>query len=128
MSLERNSSLKALRPKIEILEKSNQSEFEHFQNTVLRQICKFQNEILLEFISFYIQSKNKNFSKHAPTDKLKFIESLFSKDTSFKNTLKGLVIGHFTKAEFQFYSLNLSEINKRIIQLIKTRFLSQFKY
>lgn len=127
MTAKRDEQLKALRPEIEIAEKRVQSDFEQFQNETLRQICKLQNEILLEFIPFYIASKNKTFTQHAPADKLKYIDSLFSRDTSFKNTLSGMIIGHFTLEEFQYYTKNVSEINKRMVSLIKKRFLSQFE-
>lgn len=128
MNKTRDEDLIQIRPQIEIVEKENQSNFEQFQNKTLRQICKLQNDLIIDFISFYINDKNKTFAKHAPKDKLKYIDSLFHKDSSFKNILKGMILGHFSKVEFEFYIANISEINKRIIQLIKTRFLSQFKH
>lgn len=127
MSTEKDKLLKALRPIIQIEAKENISDFELFQNNTLRQICKFQNDLFLVFINEYIVLKKKTFFKHAPADKLLFIDSLFAKDTSFKSKLRGFVIGHFTNDEMKFYTANISEIDKRITQLIKTRFLSQFE-
>lgn len=128
MSASRDNSLLHIRPLIEIVEKDNQSEFELFQNKTLRQICKLQNDLILNFVDFYINDKNITFKKHAPADKINYINSLFTKDTSFKNTLRGLIVGHFTADEFLFYKTHIAEINKRIIQLVKTRFLSQFEH
>ena len=128
MSYKRDEELIKLRPEIETENKGTQSDFEAFQNNTLRQICKFQNELVLDFVNEYIKAKNKNFDKHALNDKLNYINSLFAKDTSFKNKLRGLIIGHFTIEEFQFYAKNVSEIDKRIVQLLKTRFLSQVEY
>lgn len=128
MSYKRDEELIKLRPEIETENKGTQSYFEAFQNNTLRQICKFQNELVLDFVNEYIKAKNKNFDKHALNDKLNYINSLFAKDASFKNKLRGLIIGHFTIEEFQFYAKNVSEIDKRIVQLLKTRFLSQVEY
>ena len=83
---------------------------ERFQNQTLRPILKLQNELLLEV-----------------SKKQLYIENALQKDVKFSNSLKGMIIGLFTIAEYKEYSLNTSNINKRIANLLMERFKSQMQ-
>ena len=53
-----------------------------------------------------------------------FIENSLSKDIAFKSEIKGMIIGQFTEDEFEFYTTISSDVNKRIINLLKERLLT----
>lgn len=101
---------------------------ESFQNATLRPISKFQNELILSIFENYIERYKNVFHKYGNEDKLRYIENTVKKDSKFKNLIRGVYMGHFTIDEFEFYSENSSEINKRIINLTKERLQSQLDY
>ncbi|MBZ9778667.1 glyoxalase [Psychroflexus sp. CAK8W] len=101
---------------------------ESFQNSTLRPISKFQNDLILSLFEDYIVRYKNVFHKLGVPDKLKYIENTVKKDSKFKNLMRGVYMGHFTIDEYKFYHENSSEINKRIINLTKERLQSQLNY
>ncbi len=101
---------------------------ESFQNSTLRPISKFQNEMILSIFNKYIIRYKNVFHKLGKEEKLKYIENTVKKDSKFKNLIRGIFMGHFTLDEYKFYSENSSEVNKRIINLTKERLQSQLDH
>jgi|AntRauTorckE5430_2_1112549.scaffolds.fasta_scaffold00029_26 hypothetical protein len=101
---------------------------ESFQNSTLRPIAKFQNDILLSIFENYIIRYKNVFHKLGHGEKLKYIENTVKKDSKFKNLIRGIFMGHFTIEEYKFYVENTSEINKRIINLTKERLQAEVHY
>ncbi|NEV94272.1 glyoxalase [Psychroflexus sp. YR1-1] len=101
---------------------------ESFQNSTLRPIAKFQNELILSLFENYIVRYKNVFHKLGEMEKLNYIENTVKKDSKFKNLLRGVFIGFFTIDEYKFYHENSSEVNKRIINLTKERLQSQLHY
>lgn len=101
---------------------------ESFQNSTLRPIAKFQNDVMLSIFENYIVRYKNVFLKLGIQEQLKYIENAVKKDSKLKNLIRGVFIGHFTSDEYRFYSKNSSEINKRIINLTKERLQSQIQY
>ena len=103
---------------------SEMSSDEYFQNTVLRPIIKFQNDLLIAaFINFCNTYKNV-FFELSVENKISYIENAVIKDRAFRNTLKDLIVGLFTVDEYTIYSSNASALNKRIIGIVKERLIS----
>ena len=98
---------------------------EVFQNKILRPILKFQNDLLLDVLRNYIQKHNRHFNDLSVDKKMSFIESAVQKDIKFRNSLKGFVLGLFTQEEYQEYIKNSSQLNKRMMNLVLERFISQ---
>lgn len=98
---------------------------EVFQNKILRPILKFQNDLLLDVLRNQIQKHNKNFKDLSVDKKISYIESVVQKDIKFRNSLKGFVLGLFTQEEYQEYIKNSSQLNKRMMNLVLDRFVSQ---
>lgn len=103
------------------------SDVESFQNKTLRPILKFQNELLIVIFKNYIKRYKNAFTDLSIDKKMDYIENALQKNTSFRNSLKGVVIGMFTVEEYANYSNNSSEINKRIMQLIAERLKDQLQ-
>jgi len=103
---------------------SEMSSDEYFQNTVLRPIIKFQNDLLIAaFINFCNTYKNV-FFELSVENKISYIENAVIKDRAFRNTLKDMIVGLFTVDEYTIYSSNASALNKRIIGIVKERLIS----
>lgn len=102
-------------------------ELEKFQNQSLRPIIKSLNDLLSVYFQNYIELKKYNLMNATDPEKNKFISTAFLKDTQLKSEIKGVVLGHFTVEEYNFYKNSTKEINKRILGIVKQRMLSFYK-
>ena len=65
---------------------------------------------------------------HIPTDKqLAYIENAVHKDQKFRNALKGMIVGQFTVEEYNIYTQNSSQLNKRMMSLVIYRLQDQLQ-
>ena len=110
-----------LRPILKNLINSNTSDLERFQNEVLRPIIKMQNNLLVALFNNYTRNRKIQFNKLKAEVQENKINSILTKDINFKNILLGSIIGHFNKNEIKIYLKSKSELNKRIIQIVKQR-------
>lgn len=100
---------------------------EHFQNITLRPVIKSQNDLIIAVFKNYI-AKHKNVFYELSTQKqLDYIENAIHKDMKFRNSVKGMIIGMFTLEEYERYTLNSSALNKRMMNLVKERLVSQLQ-
>jgi hypothetical protein len=121
----RDRQVVELRPVIKTINsglvKTNQ---EKFQNEVIRPIIKFQHELIVKIFSNYLQIKNIDLTSMSPENKVAKITSIFQNDRLLINELKCIIIAYFTSSEYENYSSMKSEVNKRLIQIIRERILS----
>lgn len=103
----------------------NSSSEERFQNTTLRPILKFQNDLFVEVFKNYAIKQKGVFFTLSPEKKMNYIENVIQRDIKFRNSLKGIVIGLFTIDEYHEYILNSSNLNKRMMNLLIERLKSQ---
>jgi hypothetical protein len=97
---------------------------EYFQNTVLRPIIKFQNDLLISvFLQFCKKYKNIFFDL-STEKKILYIESVITKDSKLKASFRNLIIGLFSIDEYYEYLKNASALNKRMTGIIKERLIS----
>jgi hypothetical protein len=114
-----------LRPDIlsKTINKEMSSE-EYFQNTVLRPIIKFQNDLLIAvFLQFCIKYKNVFFDL-STEKKILYIESAIVKDNKLRTSFRDMIIGLFSAEEYTEYLLNESTLNKRITGIVKERLIN----
>lgn len=105
---------------------SDQSSSEEiFQNQTLRPILKLQNDLLIDVFKNYIGKYKDDFYQYSVEKKLAYIENAIQKDIKFRNSLKGMIIGLFTIAEYEAYIANSSSLNKRMMNLVIERLKSQ---
>jgi hypothetical protein len=109
------------RPHIPNLIQSGTNEIESFQNKTLRPIIKMLHNLLIASFQNYLQKRKIDFSNLSEDQKRQKIESVFSKDINYRNISLGHIIGHFSLEEFEFYSMNSSEMNKRVMKIIQKR-------
>jgi len=112
-----------IRPVLKNLINSNTSDLERFQNQVIRPIIKMQNNFLVMFFEDYLKNRKIEFYILKYEDQENKINTILTKDINFKNILLGSIVGHFDDNEIKVYLKSTSELNKRIIQIIKQRLL-----
>ncbi|MDA8947574.1 glyoxalase [Flavobacteriaceae bacterium] len=100
---------------------------ERFQNETLRSILKLQNPLLIAVFRNYIQKRKGVFYELSLPKKLAYVESSLIKDQKFRNSVKGMVIGHFTVAEYEIYIQQSSSLNKRMMNLVIERIKDQIQ-
>lgn len=125
---DRTTDLLNIRPELtEALLFENMSSDERFQNTTIRPIIKLQEDLLIEVFKNYV-SKHKNvFYELSLAKQLDYIENAIHKDMKFRNSLKGMIIGQFTVEEYTIYIQNSSALNKRIMNIVKERFIDHIQ-
>jgi len=122
---DRDKGLMALRGNAigEILPNSGREEI--FQNQTIRPILKLQNDIFVESFLNYVNKSKSDFYGFTTEKKMQFIDNAVHKDIKFRNALKGMVMAMFTVEEFREYTLNSSNLNKRMMNLLIERLKDQ---
>ncbi|SIS74504.1 hypothetical protein SAMN05421766_103770 [Zobellia uliginosa] len=119
---DRSDSLSSIRTEIQSAKVTDgMSENERFQNLTLRPIIKFQNDLLVAVFKNYIKKHKNAFYELSLEKRFDYIENAIQKDIKFRNSLKGMVIGHFTLSEYEIYTQNSSALNKRMMNMVITR-------
>ena len=116
----------SIRP-ILTFEKEAESEFEKFQNKVLRPILKLQNDLLVEIFKNYVEKRKGAFDKLSEKEKMVYIDQSVRKDMKFKHYLEGIITGMFTLEEYALFMENEEELTKRMVNLLIQRLQSQSK-
>ncbi|WP_397446392.1 glyoxalase [Polaribacter sp. R77954] len=109
------------RPKLENLIHAQTTDVEVFQNTVLRPIIKMQHHLLIAFFKSFLHKRKIDFGSLSLENQKSTIKSALEKDIAFKNQIIGCVLGQFSMKEYDMYSKNSSEFNRRIKQIIIKR-------
>jgi hypothetical protein len=126
---ERSHSLVKIRPELanaKITE--TMSDEEHFQNQTLRPIIKLQNMLLLSVFQNYIVKRKNSFYELNLEKRMTYITHAIQKDLKLRNSVKGMIVGHFTIEEYDNYIKNSSAINKRIMNMVIKRIQDQIQY
>ena len=124
----RDSRLLELRPIIPSAQiTSGMCDDEKFQNQTLRPVVKLQNDLLVAAFRNYVVKHKNVFYDLSLLKRLEYIENAIQKDMKFRNSLKGIIIGQFTLAEFETYIQNSSALNKRMMDIVKERLKSNIQ-
>jgi hypothetical protein len=124
----RDLSLLALRPELpNVRVDGAMSSEEYFQNNTLRPVIKLQNDLLVAVFKNYIKKHKNVFQTYTVDKRLDYIDNAIQRDIKFRNSLKGIVIGHFTAEEYSKYIDNSSALNKRMMNLVKERLKSNIQ-
>ncbi|WP_300438061.1 glyoxalase [Christiangramia sp.] len=124
----RDINLMGLRPEIPSAKIStNMSLDERFQNETLRPVAKLQDELLLAMFRNYITKHKNKFYELKLEKRFEYIENAIQRDIKFRNSLKGVIIGQFTLAEYDRYIKNSSALNKRMMNIVKERIQSNIQ-
>jgi hypothetical protein len=111
--MDRDDALTAIRPVLD-LDCSGCLALEDFQNEVLRPILKFQN---VAIVSLAVALRNRQDPPMGMRDALR--------DSSLRDKLIGIVIGHLTSDELDFYLAHQKDLNRRIVGMVTERITDQ---
>ncbi len=124
----RDFNLKSIRPEIPAATiNDSMSSDERFQNLVLRPVIKLQNDLLIEVFINYVAKHKMVFYGLSIEKRIDYIENALQKDMKFRNSLKGMIIGQFTVEEYLLYIENSSALNKRMMNIVKQRLISNIQ-
>jgi len=124
----RDFNLKSIRPEISTATiNDSMSSDERFQNLVLRPVIKLQNDLLNEVFRNYVAKHKMVFYGLSIEKRTDYIENAVQRDMKFRNSLKGMIIGQFTVEEYLIYIENSSALNKRMMNIVKQRLLSNIQ-
>ena len=124
----RSEQLIAMRPIIASAKVyETMSSDEAFQNTTLRPIIKMQHDLLLSVFKNYIAKRKNVFYELSLQKQLDYIENAIHKDMKFRNSVKGMIIGQFTIEEYSMYIQNSSALNKRMMNIVKERYIDSIQ-
>ena len=125
MSSERDQQLESLRPVLpkKILE-TNISEIERFQNATLRPIIKLQHALLIAIFKSFIDKTDSSFLEKSSEKRKEFVQSSMNKNQRLRTFYCGMVIGMMKLSEVEEYYESPSECNKRTLQIITERILT----
>ena len=124
--MNRDAQLLALRPTIDAAVVSGtMTNEEKFQNQTLRPILKWQNPLLLSVFRHHIKLRKNVFSRLSVEERCHYIVQALQKDITLRSTLKGIMVGQFTDAEFRQYASMTRAVDKRMLQMIEQRLQSQ---
>jgi len=125
---ERSQHLLKIRPQIpnaKIFE--TMSSEERFQNTTLRPVIKLQDLLIISSLKNYISKHKNTFHELSLEKRFVFVENAIQKDIKYRNSLKGMIIGHFTIEEYEIYIQNSSALNKRMMSMVIERLKDQIQ-
>ena len=121
----RDEYLVALRPTLPNVKINDRmSDEERFQNETLRPIAKLQNDLLVAMFRNYIHKHKNVFYGLTAHKRIDYIENAVNRDQKFRNSLKGMILGLFTIEEYEHYITNSSALNKRMMNLVRERLIS----
>lgn len=124
----RSNDLIQMRPSIPTaLVNDSMSSEERFQNATIRPLLMLQNDLLIEVFKNYIAKHKNVFYELSLPKQLDYIENAIYKDIKFRNSIKGMIIGQFTLEEYAVYIQNSSALNKRIMNLVRERFIGHIQ-
>jgi len=124
----RDEELASMRPKIPKAKiKKGISNVEEFQNLTLRPIIKLQHQIIIDSFKLHIKQFGKVYCNKTNEERVTFISDSLSKNIGFKNYIRGIVVAHFTREEFQIYGPISKEVDRRIVGIVKQRLLDSME-
>jgi len=124
----RDFDLKNCRPIISSARITDDMSFdERFQNITLRPIVLQQHNLLIMVFRNYITKHKNVFYDLSLEKRMDYMENAVHKDMKFRNSIKGMVIGLFTLEEYELYITNSSSLNKRLMNIVKERLVSNIQ-
>jgi len=122
--LKRDEKIVSIRPKLNLELNEIDVEVALFMHKTIRPVLKFQHNSICSIIENTQHFNLLKIGEITPSKRLSVFNQFIGKNQSLKNRLIGTTIGLFTTEEIAFYFLNEKALNKRIIDMTITRFLS----
>ncbi|MBL7775003.1 MAG: hypothetical protein JNK89_03325 [Saprospiraceae bacterium] len=121
--MENEAQLLALRPRLELPTEHSLPE-ERFQNRTLRPILKMLHPQLVARLRHNFSKRNHALADLPEAARLQAVEKSIRHDHHFRQSLAGMVIGHFTADEMAFFLEHETEMMRRLASLLVQRLQS----
>ena len=118
------SFLKAIRPTLDLAPVEESQALLAFQNETLRPILKLQHELVISLAQGTTGFDQLQHHFKTEEEYINLISHFISRQAELRHQLIGMIIGHFTLAEWSFYSTHKAEIKKRIVHMAAQRIAS----
>jgi hypothetical protein len=126
LMMNRDEYVIALRPKVVVVLEDQDNEVETFMHKTLRPILKFQHPLLIRCIKAAPHFDQLVFKVEREKKNRDALKAFLQKNSVLKAQLTGLVIALLTESEMDCYERQPTELNKRILEMVMTRFLSEY--
>lgn len=123
ISILRDLQLLGIRPELQ-LDTTASTPAELFQNQTLRQILKFQHELLVAGFRSYIRKRHGVYKALSEKGRQDWIANSLQKDQQLRQLMAGMVIGQFTIGEWEEFAANEAEYLRRLISMMVQRLQS----
>ena len=108
-------------PRPDVPTQPTDSPEEAFQNDTLRPILKQQDALLRVVFVHYLEKRKVRPEQLPAAKRSEKIKELVTRDNRLRGLLFGMVVGHFTPEEAQYYVDNESGVNRRLTNLLVER-------
>ncbi len=113
------------RPIVEVQLSNNDTPLAVFTHATLRPVLKQLHATICAVIDNDKNLNSSNLSIDKEAQNTAYLKSFLQKNTETRNLVIGAIIGNFSAEELTFYLQHQKEINRRIIEMVITRYLSQ---
>ena len=128
MNIERDHQLESLRPILsEKILQTDLTQVERFQNSTLRPIIKLQHPLILLVFKNFIAKTDRSFLENSAEKRKEFIQVSLNKNQRLRTIYCGMILGMMKYAEADEYYQIPAEYNKRILQMITERILTNLR-
>jgi hypothetical protein len=128
MNSERDHQLESLRPILpEKILQTDLTQVERFQNSTLRPIIKLQHPLILLVFKNFIAKTDRSFLKNSAEKRKEFIQVSLNKNQRLRTIYCGMILGMMKHTEAHEYYQIPAEYNKRILQMITERILTNLR-
>jgi catechol 2,3-dioxygenase-like lactoylglutathione lyase family enzyme len=139
-----DDAVRQIRPPLRA-ETGRDEPIEQFQNRTLRPICTLQRPLLMMAVTHCLQedrtgrepmaaalmaaepmsAEHMDGKQTENADRKADLRTLIRENRHLKQSLIGLVTGHFTKAEYAFYLDHQREVQRRLVEIVTQQVLDQ---
>lgn len=123
-NMNRTEQLLQMRSEISTDTERSPLPLEQFQNSSLRPILKFQNNV---FLNYFQSQLNGAEIPDFRIEIEQFVKLRLQKDLATRNTLLGMVLALLTEEEMVFFIEHKSDLTKRSIDMLAQRLAEQLK-
>lgn len=122
--ISRDDFLISLKPEINTIDyEKHINPIEEFQNSTLRPIIKFHHEFWIQSFKRHLKLRKNVFFNLTTSERELYIANIFNSDINYKKEVINNIVSFFTTEELSFYYKNISELNKRITNILHERYL-----
>lgn len=113
------------RPIVEVQLSNNDKPLAVFTHKTLRPVLKQLHVTICTIIDNDKNLKISNISIDKEAQNTTYLKSFLQKNAETRNLVIGAIVGNLSTEELTFYLQHQKEANRRIIEMVITRYLSQ---